>query len=79
MHRPDPSALIQILDNLRSDIHELRRVNIVYRSSGHSEVQLRALDPYTLVYRWGGGMSSANVTYASKCALFGWTGLSSYR
>lgn len=53
MHRSDRSALIQILDNLRSDIHELRRVNIVYRSSGHSEVHLRALDPYTLVYRWG--------------------------
>jgi len=53
MHRSDVSALAPSLEKLRRAVRELRRVNMVYRSSSRPEPQARDLDPYALVHRWG--------------------------
>jgi predicted DNA-binding transcriptional regulator YafY len=53
MHRSDLAALTPTLDKLRRAVHEHRRVNIRYRSSSNPHPELRDVDPYALVHRWG--------------------------
>lgn len=53
MHRSDQRQATPILEKLRRAVRELRRVSMIYRSSGRLEKQARDVDPYALVYRWG--------------------------
>jgi predicted DNA-binding transcriptional regulator YafY len=53
MHRANLPDLAPTLEKLRRAVRELRRVDMVYRSSSHPEPHSRQLDPYALVYRWG--------------------------
>jgi predicted DNA-binding transcriptional regulator YafY len=53
LHRSDLQALGNALEILRKGARALRIVRILYRSSSQTEPQWRALDPYSLVHRWG--------------------------
>jgi len=53
MHRASMIELTPILEKLRRAVRELRRVDMVYRSSTFPEPRSRKIDPYALVHRWG--------------------------
>jgi len=53
MHRANLTELTPTLEKLRRAVRELRRVDMIYRSSSHPEPRSRQVDPYALVHRWG--------------------------
>jgi predicted DNA-binding transcriptional regulator YafY len=53
LRRADSNMLAPTLEKLRRAVRELRQVSMVYRSGSQPEPQLRHLDPYALVHRWG--------------------------
>ena len=53
MHRADLEALAPTLEKLRRAVREHRRIAMNYRSGNNPHPELRELDPYALVHRWG--------------------------
>jgi predicted DNA-binding transcriptional regulator YafY len=53
LHRADLSAFSATLEKLRRAVRELRRVTMVYHTSGRPEPQGREIDPYALVHQRG--------------------------
>jgi predicted DNA-binding transcriptional regulator YafY len=53
MHRTDLEDLAPILEKLRRATREHRQVRMRYQSRRQPETNMRELDPYALVHRWG--------------------------
>jgi predicted DNA-binding transcriptional regulator YafY len=51
--RFDPRSLDSVLEVLRIAVREQRRVNLAYQGGSAPHPELRAVDTYALVYRWG--------------------------
>jgi predicted DNA-binding transcriptional regulator YafY len=53
LHRADLDAVSPTLEKLRRAAREHHRVRMSYQSRGRSDLNVRDLDPYALVHRWG--------------------------
>jgi predicted DNA-binding transcriptional regulator YafY len=53
LSHPGLDALAGTLENLRTAIREMQRVELLYQSASASAPSLRKLDPYALAFRWG--------------------------
>lgn len=53
LNRSDIKLLTPHMEKLRLAVREMRRVNLIYRSSARPEPQSRNVDVYALLHRWG--------------------------
>ena len=53
LNRSNLDALAPTLEKLRRAVREHRRMSMRYRSGSSPQSELREMDPYALVYRWG--------------------------
>jgi predicted DNA-binding transcriptional regulator YafY len=53
LHRSDIAQLTPNLEKLRNAIRDTQRVEMLYHGRGKPQPQVRQVDPYALVHRWG--------------------------
>lgn len=53
LHRVDLNRIAPVLEKLRRAVRERRQVELLYHSSNRAEPDLRRVDAYALVHRWG--------------------------